>query len=241
MLVEGFLTKIAGAVLKKAAGSLIPSLSNCIGIYSAIDSANEINKIISSINDSNALKVNSLNVASGILTDLAFDKLISSNRHSFNVEKTSSGIYIVSDIVPSFKVNNLSFPTTSSADESQFSYLRAPDGFVRSEHKIVHRKLDKLVQVLPRCPNCRAEEESSSIYFCGLCGLVFCGNCKDMNKNCGCPANHKDFGVLWQEHFGVLGTNTFRTKIDEWGYEYQNGYTKIISGRTRWYKEVTTL
>ncbi|MBI3876549.1 MAG: hypothetical protein HY300_11480 [Verrucomicrobia bacterium] len=108
MFVESFLVKIATAVFKKAAmGAALAKAASVYEIYSTIDSITDFAHCVHSTNDCNELAVCGLQVISDPLVDHTIQELVGAGSHSFVVEETTSGIYIVSRLAPTFAVPQL--------------------------------------------------------------------------------------------------------------------------------------
>ena len=122
-MIEAFLTKIAAAIFKKALiGSVLKTLASAYSIYSAVDTIVDVADCLDSANDCSDLGVCGLHVVSPVLTEVAMDRLLEVGSHSFTVEKTSSGIYVASQVTPSFKVSPGYLPSgVFSGGRSSFS------------------------------------------------------------------------------------------------------------------------
>lgn len=110
-MIESFLVKIASAVFKKALiwGGL-KSAAIAYEIYSVVDAVSDVSNCVDTVNDCSALDVSDVHVVSNYLSQTAIDRLLNIGSHSFTVEKTASGIYLASKIVPTFRVNRGSLP-----------------------------------------------------------------------------------------------------------------------------------
>lgn len=116
-MIETFFVKIASAVFKKALLSSAPkSLASTYEINSVFDRLKDILDCLESINDCNDLGVCALRVFSDPLSEAAVDSLLELKSQTFTVEKTSSGIYIASQIIPSFSVAPSRFPSEVFAE-----------------------------------------------------------------------------------------------------------------------------
>src|SRR4051812_8992607 len=106
MVIEGFLSKVAFSIIKCAASKTIiaPAIKG-FEVYSTIHSAYDAYNHLDSLNDSRKLMVKGVQVASDQLTDYAINKLLDIGSHTFNVEQTASGLYIVSKVAPRFKID----------------------------------------------------------------------------------------------------------------------------------------
>lgn len=121
-MLESFLIKIASLVFKKAAiGGVLASAAAAYEIYSVIDTISDVTNSVDTVNDCSELAVYGVEVATNRLTDEAFDKIVKFNNHSFSVNKTKSGIYIASSMLPKFEANNLVFPQLSNKSFSKIS------------------------------------------------------------------------------------------------------------------------
>lgn len=108
MFIESFLIKIAAAVFKKAAaGSALAKVGSAYQIYSAVDSITDFAHCIHSTNDCRDLLVCGLQVISDPLVDHAIEQLLGAKSHSFTVEETPSGIYVVNRFVSTFRAPQL--------------------------------------------------------------------------------------------------------------------------------------
>lgn len=121
-MLESLLFKIASAIFKKVAlGGLIKTAAAAYEIYSVIDAVSDISYTVDTVNDCSDLSVFGVKVASNSLSEVAFNKIIQLNSHSFQVEKTKSGIYIASSMLPRFAANSLNFPTFEKRSFSDLS------------------------------------------------------------------------------------------------------------------------
>ena len=122
---EIFLTKIAAAVLKKAAfGSAFTAVSAALQIYSIFELARGMLDCVESMNDCCELGVNECHVISDVLADRVADQLVDIGNTTFEVRKTNSGVYIASSIVPEFRA-----PDTYGNLGSFFDYGSLRSGF----------------------------------------------------------------------------------------------------------------
>ena len=106
MLIESFLTKIAVSVFQQALiNAELPVISKAVEIYSTFRNAVGLVNQIRSINSSGTLRVSGLEVLSDKLANTTADFLIKLGKETFAVDKTGSGIYIASDIKPTFRAS----------------------------------------------------------------------------------------------------------------------------------------
>jgi len=111
-MLESFLVKIAAAVFKKAViAAGLKSAATAYEIYSVVDAISDISDCVETTNDCYALDVSGVNVVSDYLSQAAVDRLLDVGGHSFTVEKTASGIYLASRVVPTFRVSSVSLPS----------------------------------------------------------------------------------------------------------------------------------
>lgn len=128
VLIEALLSKIAFAVFKKAAilGPL-KWLAGAYEIYSVIDSVLDLADCIETANDCNELSVCGLKVVSDPLSSAVIDRLIHIGSHSFEVERTDSGLYLASSLTPRFALNPSHFPAIQTMRFPRFDERRFPN------------------------------------------------------------------------------------------------------------------
>jgi hypothetical protein len=104
--IEVFLTKIATAVLKKAAVSAgYGGIVRAWEIYSVFHSVGDAFSTVESVNDCNTLGVKGLRVLSDELTQKAADALVEFGAEKFSIRQDASGVYIAARIVPEFRTD----------------------------------------------------------------------------------------------------------------------------------------
>jgi hypothetical protein len=110
-MIEALLTKIASVIFKKVlAHSGFKALAAAYEIYSVIDTISDLSDCVETTNDCSDLAVFGIEVISNPLTELAYHKLVEIGSHTYYVEKTSSGIYIASNLIPEFKASSNDIP-----------------------------------------------------------------------------------------------------------------------------------
>lgn len=127
-MIELFLTKIAFAFLDKAAlGSSLSVVLKAYEIYSVFDAIADSIDCVRSANDCRELNVCGLQVVSDPVAKHGVDYLVGVGKDVFVVDKTTSGLYIASALVPAFRV-----PSTSGLvvrDHRRY----------RRDHRVDHR------------------------------------------------------------------------------------------------------
>ena len=103
MLIEGFLSKVALAVLKNGIGSIAPLGLKAFEIYSAFEVADDFSNCIMSTNDCDELGVCALKVISDPLEQYCVDHLVEMGSETFHLENTPSGLYIASKASGTFR------------------------------------------------------------------------------------------------------------------------------------------
>lgn len=104
-MIEVFLTKIAFTILEKAAlGSSLSILFKAYEVYSVFDTVVDAVDCVQSANDCRELKVCSLQVVSDPVAKHGVDYLVGVGKDMFVVDRTTSGLYIASALVPAFRV-----------------------------------------------------------------------------------------------------------------------------------------
>lgn len=125
MLVESFLTKIAAAVLKKASlSSALSSISTAVQICSAFELVDDVSDCLNSINDCTEFGIHALEVVSDPLTSAAVDQIFRLGSDMFTVDRTSSGVYITSNMASKFVASD-----TYGNLAAYFDYERLPDAY----------------------------------------------------------------------------------------------------------------
>jgi len=111
MIIEGLLAKIAAAVFKKAAiGTALKWLAPAIEIYSIFDTLTDFADCVETSNDCHDMSVCGLHVVSDPLTDIAIDRLLTVGNTTFEVQQTSSGLYVANSLTPRFSLDPVRFP-----------------------------------------------------------------------------------------------------------------------------------
>lgn len=111
MFIEGFLIKIAAAVIKKAMATKLVAFATAFEIFSIFDAVVNSAEYVSAANDCHALGVFAFHVASDPLINTAVDRLLSAGNMTFEVQQTKSGVYVASHLVPRFAAPRLIIPT----------------------------------------------------------------------------------------------------------------------------------
>ncbi len=111
-MIESLLVKIASFVFKKAIlAPLFKAVSTAYEIYSVFNTLYDFRDCIQTTNDCRELCIYGLKLISDPLTDAILNSLVNIGSHKYQVEKTSSGIYIASSLVPIFKVSDKTIPS----------------------------------------------------------------------------------------------------------------------------------
>lgn len=110
-MIGALLTKIAGAVFQKAASfAFLSSIASAYEIFSVVESISDLSDCLATVSDCDPLGVCGVEVVSDHLSNAALEQILKKPKHSFKVEKRKSGIYIVSQLAPSFQAHGIDFP-----------------------------------------------------------------------------------------------------------------------------------
>lgn len=126
-MIELFLGKIVATLLKKVAvGGLIKAAASAYEIYSIFDTLSDFSDCLQSTNNCNQLSVSGVQVISDPLVGAAIDKLITVGSTTFEVQRTKSGLYVASSLVPKFALSNRNFPGIETLHFPQFENRQFP-------------------------------------------------------------------------------------------------------------------
>lgn len=111
MFIESFLTKIVAILFKKAAiAGGLKALATAVEVYSVFDTLHDLATCVDSTNDCADLGLCAVNVISDPMSDAVIERLTGVGSERFVVEKTQSGLYIASSLVPAFRPQGIHFP-----------------------------------------------------------------------------------------------------------------------------------
>jgi hypothetical protein len=103
MGIELFLTKIVATILRETtSAALVAVFKMALEVQAFFDAVATVRDCVESESCSRRLGVLGLRVASDRLTDYSVERLLTIGRSALSVDQTKAGIYIVSDVVPSF-------------------------------------------------------------------------------------------------------------------------------------------
>lgn len=139
-MIETLLLKIASFVFKEALlAPFFQAVATAYEIYSIFDTLIDISDCVNTTNDCKELGVVGLQLISNPLTESTVNSLVNINNHSYQVEKTSSGIYIASSLVPTFKVYDKSIPSKVFTSSSKIFVSGGSGSFTNKTNKFTKR------------------------------------------------------------------------------------------------------
>ena len=115
-MIEALLIKIAAAVFKKAAFSGLAAAATAYEIYSIFDTISDASDCIETVNDCSELGVCGIQVVSESVAEPMLNRLVNIGNTTFEVSKSSSGIYVASSLTKRFAANGLNFPSFSKKE-----------------------------------------------------------------------------------------------------------------------------